>query len=77
MYSIIYITNKEFAVHRCSPTKENYPIRIYAQCNCKYVQYFKKAYKEGFIGESWPGSLLNQLDNQNIKTLLASNKFTL
>lgn len=37
---------------------------------------FKKAYKEGFIGESWPGSLLDQPYNQNIKTLLASNKFT-
>ena len=48
MYSIIYITNKESAVHCCSLTKENYPLRIYAQCNCKYVQYFKKAYKEDF-----------------------------
>lgn len=48
MYSIIYITNKEFAICCCSLTKENYPLRIYAQCNCKYVQYFKKAYKEDF-----------------------------
>ena len=74
MYSIIYITNKESAVHFGGLTEENYSIGIYAQCDCKYVQYFKKAYKE----ESWLGSLLDQPDNQNIKTLWASsNKFTL
>lgn len=56
MYSIIYITNKESAVHCCGLTGENYSIGIYAQCDCKYVQYFKKAYKE----ESWLGSLLDQ-----------------
>lgn len=44
MYPIIYITNKESAVH-CILTKDNYPLRIYAQCNCNYVQDFKKAYK--------------------------------
>lgn len=48
MYSIIYITNKGSAVHCGSLTKEKYPLRIYAQCDCKYVQYFKKAYKEDF-----------------------------
>lgn len=48
MYSIIYITNEGSAAHCCSLTKENYPSRIYAQCNRKYVQYFKKACKEGF-----------------------------
>lgn len=47
MYSIIYITNKEFAICCCSLTKENYPLRIYAQCNCKYVQYFKKSLQGG------------------------------
>ena len=68
MYSIIYITNKESAVHCCGLTGENYSIGIYAQCDCKYVQYFKKAYKE----ESWLGSLLDQPDNPNIKTLWTS-----
>ena len=63
MYSIIYITNKESAVHCCGLTGENYSIGIYAQCDCKYVHYFKKAYKE----ESWLGSLLDQPDDQNIK----------
>lgn len=47
MYSIIYNTNKESAVC-CSLTKEIYPLRICAQCNCKYVQDFKKADKEDF-----------------------------
>lgn len=37
MYPIIYITNKEFAVHCCILTKDDYPLRIYAQCDCKYV----------------------------------------
>lgn len=48
MYPIIYITNKESAVHCCILTKDNYPLRIYAQCNCNYVQDFKKAYKKDF-----------------------------
>lgn len=43
MYPIIYITNKEFAVHCCILTKTDYPLRIYAQCDRKYVQDFKKA----------------------------------
>lgn len=74
MYSIIYITNKESAVHCCGLKEENYSIGIYAQCDCKYVHYFKKAYKE----ESWLGSLLDQPDDQNIKTLwTSSNNFTL
>lgn len=47
MYSIIYNTNKESAVC-CSLTKEIYPLRICAQCNCKYVQDFKKVDKEDF-----------------------------
>ena len=54
--------------HCCVLTEENYAIGIYAQCDCKYVQYFKKAYKE----ESWLGSLLDQPDNPNIKTLWTS-----
>ena len=69
MYSIIYITNKESAVHCCGLKEENYSIGIYAQCDCKYVHYFKKAYKE----ESWLGSLLDQPDDQNIKTLWTSS----
>lgn len=48
MYSIIYNTNKKFAVLCCSLTKENYPLRICAQCHCKYVQDFKKANEEDF-----------------------------
>lgn len=48
MYSIIYNTNKESAVCCWSLTKEIYPLRICAQCNCKYVQDFKKADKEDF-----------------------------
>lgn len=65
MYLITYITSKESAVHCCGLTEENYSMGICAQCDWKYVQYFKKAYKE----ESRLGSLLDQPDNQNIKTL--------
>lgn len=48
MYSIIYNTNEESAVCCCSLTKAIYPLRICAQCNCKYVQGFKKADGEDF-----------------------------
>ena len=65
MYLITDITSKESAVHCYGLTEENYSMGICAQCDCKYDQYFKKASKE----ESWLGSLLDQPDNQNIKTL--------
>lgn len=37
----------------------------------------KKPIRRTLQKESRPGSLIDQPDNQNIKTLLASNKFTL
>ena len=50
MYSVIYITNK-FAVLLLKPDKRK--LTIYAQCNCKYVQHFKEAYKEDFTQGQW------------------------
>ena len=73
MYSIIYITNKESAVHCCGLTGENYSIGIYAQCDCKYVQYFKKSLQGGKLARFFV-----RPTNQNIKTLwTSSNNFTL
>lgn len=70
MYSIIYITNKESAVHCCSLTKESMPNGI-----ANMYSTFKKAYKEDFT-EGKSTRLFVRSTNQNIKTLLASNKFT-
>ena len=46
MCLITDITSKESAVHCYGLTEENYSMGICAQSDCKYVQYFKKAYKE-------------------------------
>lgn len=69
MYSIIYNTNKESAVCYCSLTKRILPIKNLCTMSLQICTGLLKSRQRGLYRRKVGQALLDQPDNQNIKTL--------